>query len=96
MITCKCGQAAVVQWKRRPFPDEASRLVERAPDTSAFIPVYACADHALTPAAAALTHQASCTGPGKTAACDCTPEQEPVPDFPGDPAKPKKRLPPGW
>jgi hypothetical protein len=91
MITCKCGLPAVVQWKRRPTPAEA----KGAPDSGSYTPVYACADHALTPAAAALMHLATCTGPGKNAACDCTPEA-PAPDFPDDPAKPKKRLPPGW
>lgn len=95
MITCKCGQPAVVQWKRRPLPEEADRRSGGAPDPTAFIPVYACADHALTPTAAALTHQASCSGPGKNNACDCTPEPV-APDFPNDPAKPKRRLPPGW
>lgn len=95
MSTCKCGQPAAVQWKRRLTAAEASSGGRGAVDPTAYIPVYACADHALTPAAAALTHQATCTGPGKNSACDCTPEPA-VQDYPDDPGKPKKRLPPGW
>ncbi|MEV6580284.1 hypothetical protein AB0M92_19200 [Streptomyces sp. NPDC051582] len=116
MITCKCGEPAVVQWKRRPTSTElnAARAAETsrrasaaasgpaAPDlpplspTDSTIPVYACADHALTPALASLVHQAACAGPDKNGTCPCTPEPAPAADFPDDPTKPKRRLPKGW
>lgn len=87
MITCKCGLPAVVQWKRRPLPDESA-------DADSFIAVYACADHALSPEAAALMHEAGCSGPVKGGACDCTPTQDGDP-FTDSPA-PERPLPPGW
>ncbi|MEU8839917.1 hypothetical protein AB0D97_12420 [Streptomyces roseus] len=99
MITCTCGEPASVQWKRRPTLAEADQLSHGADPGDSYIPVYACADHALTPDAAVLMHQAVCSGPGKTAACDCTPEPLPEPDLEGDPSKPadpERPLPPGW
>ncbi|MFE3577836.1 hypothetical protein [Streptomyces vinaceus] len=114
MITCKCGQPAVVQWKRRPTDAELEstrtaesvRRARSAPDeriqaplpsaADTTVPVYACADHALTPALACLVHRSACSGPDKAGACDCTPEPAPVADFPEDPTKPKRRLPKGW
>lgn len=116
MIACKCGEPAVVQWRRRPASTEldairtaettrrasgaAARLSAREPplpsteDTT--VPVYACADHALTPALAALVHQSACSGPDKNGVCNCTPEPPPAADFPEDPTRPKRRLPKGW
>lgn len=86
-MTCECGVEAVVQWRRR------------TPDTKATEPVGGCADHALTPAAAAHVHDATCTGPGKTGTCACplsATVEFPFPgeDRPGSP--PRKRMPPGW
>lgn len=87
MSSCStCGADAVVQWRRR-----------AAEKDSGTVPVYGCADHALTPAAAGYVHQAECAGPSK-GACAC-----PVPavEFPFDPADDpkhpqKRRLPAGW
>lgn len=84
---CGCGVEAVVQWRRR--------LPEAGDDTE---PVYACADHALSPAAASYVHEASCSGPGKGGACGCPPPAEvEFPFVPDDPERPPvRRLPPGW
>lgn len=114
MIACKCGEPAVVQWKRRPAPDEAQQAAaqEATPadtpaaeglpsdkSTDSYVPVYACADHALTADSAALMHESTCTGPGKARVCDCEPEAA-TPDFPTSPGpvpgEPERRLPPGW
>jgi hypothetical protein len=87
MKSCStCGGPAVVQWQRR---------TDTSPDDT--VPVYACADHALSPEAAAFVHEAGCPGPGKGGTCPCTP---PEPEFPftdeGQAAEPARRLPPGW
>lgn len=110
MSTCRCGEPAVVQWKRRPSAGELEHLqamaegqleaVDRVDEVplptveDSFVAVYACADHAISADSAALVHQASCAGPGKGGACDCTPEQ-PIGDMFPDPESPS-RLPPGW
>ncbi|MFE2323577.1 hypothetical protein ACFXD5_06585 [Streptomyces sp. NPDC059385] len=82
MIGCTaCGAEAVVQWRRR--------ADARTEDT---VPVYGCADHALSPDAAALLHEAACTGPGKNGACSCTPTDVGTPFE----AESPRRMPPGW
>lgn len=45
--------------------------------------VYACGDHAIALDAAALIHQAECSGPDTPGLpdCDCTPEPAPEPDI---------------
>jgi hypothetical protein len=85
MMSCStCGVEAVVQWRRR--------ADSRTDDT---VPVYSCADHALSPEAAAFVHEAACGGPGKGGVCGCTP---PPVEFPFSDAEeaPQRRLPPGW
>ncbi|MFD7093404.1 hypothetical protein [Streptomyces xanthophaeus] len=84
MITCHaCTAEAVVQWQRL-LPGK---------DVTDTEPVYACADHSLTPEAAAYAHRAECTGPGKGGACSCPAPSIKHP-FPG-PGN-GKRLPPRW
>jgi len=97
VITCTCGEPAVVQWRRRPTTAEADTLTNGADPADSTIPVYGCADHALTPDLAALTHQATCSGPAKDGVCDCTPEPLPVEhEFPTAEPADAPRLPPGW
>lgn len=82
MTACTaCGADAVVQWRRR--------AAATGEDT---VPVYGCADHALAPDAAALVHEAACSGPGKNGTCSCTPKKDaPVFETPRG-----RRMPPGW
>lgn len=56
--------------------------------------VYACYNHVITEAAAARTHQATCTAPDEAdlPGCNCTPEPPPEPD----PLPEAPVLPPGW
>ncbi|MFJ7269436.1 hypothetical protein ACIQV3_22790 [Streptomyces sp. NPDC099050] len=84
---CECGADAVVQWRRR-ASDKGDTTVA----------VYACADHALSPEAAAYVHESWCAGPGKDGDCSCPAPTEPEFPFiaPDDPKRPRKRLPPGW
>lgn len=91
MITCAvCPAEAVVQWRR----------LSGAKDSIDTEPVYACADHALSPDAASYVHKATCSGPGKDGACACPAPA--APEFPfvdpdADPEAPSaRRLPPGW
>lgn len=57
--------------------------------------VYACGPHAITLAAGALVHQATCSAPDPThtPACSCTPE---APSETGAPTDPTITLPTGW
>ncbi|MBM9504531.1 hypothetical protein [Actinacidiphila acididurans] len=68
-----------------PLPTEAETTV----------PVYACAEHAITLDAAAQVHAADCTAPHPTdlPGCSCTPE--PAPTDAAPPA-PVAELPPHW
>lgn len=85
MITCHaCEAEAVVQWQRL-LPGKG------VTDTG---PVFACALHALTPEAAAYTHQAECAGPSRDGTCACPAPSGPKHPFP-DPAT-RRPLPPRW
>jgi hypothetical protein len=55
--------------------------------------VHACGLHAIGVEAAALIHEATCSGPDSPALpeCDCTPEQPPA-----APARPEQHLPDHW
>ncbi|MGE7439613.1 hypothetical protein [Kitasatospora sp. NPDC001175] len=55
--------------------------------------VYACAQHPISAASAALVHGSTCTAPAAAALpnCDCTPEPAPPPD-----PMPSPGLPPSW
>jgi hypothetical protein len=83
--TCAaCGADSVVQWRR-----------QNAADLTHTDAVYACGPHAITMAAAANVHQASCTAPDPATvpACNCVPIVQPQDP---DPTGPTTTLPTGW
>lgn len=93
MSTCAvCPADAVVQWRR----------LLAAKDGGDTEPVFACADHAMSPEAASHVHQVECPGPGKDGNCPCPAPAEiefPFvdPEADSDPqGSPERRLPPGW
>lgn len=101
--TCDaCGQAAVVQWSRRPTADQLDALraglppseADRLTASTAVVAAHACPAHAITPTLAARVHAAACAAPAEGQHCTCTPEPLPVLD-PFEPEAPAE-LPAGW